>query len=221
MLLHFAIINPWPRISAIDNALRTEGRSMEDKPHWMQVLLLVLGELVFIVIAIPLYIFLVLPNHPVGSLPGIVPIAAPDTGFALTILYTLLALALPMALFFTLYRLFGDSQFSSQEMLDLARNYSMPDLGIVYIAAGISEEFLFRGALVEPCGVIISALLFTALHLAYWKKPLVLVYTFAIGLIWGFFYVLTESLLLCALVHAIYNFVVTGYIKYKVLPREA
>lgn len=30
-----------------------------------------LSELAFVVPAIPLYIFLVLPNHPEGTLPGI------------------------------------------------------------------------------------------------------------------------------------------------------
>ena len=68
---------------------------------------------------------------------------------------------------------------------------------------------------------VVAALLFTAMHFAYWKKPLVLVYTFVLGLVWGAFYSYTGSLVLCALVHAVYNLAVTAYIKYKVLPNEA
>ena len=68
---------------------------------------------------------------------------------------------------------------------------------------------------------VVAALLFTAMHFAYWKKPLVLVYTFVIGLVWGAFYAYVGSLVLCALVHAVYNLAVTAYIKYKVLPNEA
>ena len=193
---------------------------MEDKPRWVQVLILVLGELIFVVVAIPLYVFLVLPKHTEGSLPGIVPPIAPDVDPIITVLLTIAAFAIPLALFLTLHRLFGDTHFTSPETVQLAKDYSMLDLVLVFLAAGIGEEFLFRGALVEPCGVVVSALLFAAVHLAYWKKPLVLAYTFAIGLVWGAFYYFVGSLLLCALVHALYDFVVTYYFKVKVLPAE-
>ena len=194
---------------------------MEDKPHWMQVLILALSELIFVIIAIPLYMWLVLPNHPEGELPGIIPPVAPGTSPLVAVLLALMAFVVPLALFLTLYKFFGKTHFTSDEMLQLAGNYSLPELVVVYLAAGIGEEFLFRGVLVEPCGVVVAALLFTATHFAYWKKPLVLAYTFAIGLVWGAFYFYAGSLALCAFVHAVYNLVVTAYIKYKVLPSEA
>ena len=194
---------------------------MEDKPHWMQVLILALSELIFAVIAIPLYVFLVLPNHPEGELPGIVPPIAAGVSPLVAVLLACGVLALTLALCLTLYKFFGKTHFMSPETIQLAKDYSLGDLAVVYLAAGIGEEFLFRGALVEPCGVVVAALLFTAMHFAYWKKPLVLVYTFVIGLVWGAFYAYVGSLVLCALVHAVYNLAVTAYIKYKVLPNEA
>ena len=198
-----------------------ERRLVEEKPHWMQVLILALSELVFVVVAIPLYIWLVLPNHPEGELPGIVPPIAAGINPLVALGLAIAAFAVPLALFLTLYRFFGKTHFTSDEMLQLANDYSLADLAVVYLAAGIGEEFLFRGVFVEPCGVVVAALLFTATHFAYWKKPLVLAYTFAIGLVWGAFYFYVGSLALCALVHAAYNLVVTAYIKYKVLPNEA
>ncbi|MBQ9955927.1 MAG: CPBP family intramembrane metalloprotease [Eggerthellaceae bacterium] len=53
------------------------------------------------------------------------------------------------------------------------------------------EQGVFRSqlrehaALLEPCGIVISSLLFTLLHIAYWRKPLMLAYVFACGLVFG------------------------------------
>ena len=47
---------------------------MDNLSHNTKVLVMTLSELAFVVPAIPLYIFLVLPNHPEGTLPGILPL---------------------------------------------------------------------------------------------------------------------------------------------------
>jgi len=51
---------------------------MNEQPHWMQVLVMSLGELAFVIPGIPLYMLLVLPNHPAGALPGLVPAIGVD-----------------------------------------------------------------------------------------------------------------------------------------------
>jgi hypothetical protein len=103
------------------------------------------------------------------------------------------------------------------DMIAMADEFSLRDFIPIYLAAGIGEEALFRAALLEPCGLIVSSLLFTALHIAYWKKPLMLVYVFATGLLFGVLYAFTESLLLCALVHAAFNTLLTLLLKHRVI----
>ena len=90
----------------------------------------------------------------------------------------------------------------------------------IYIAAGIGEEFLFRVALVEPLGLVLSSLLFTAIHIAYWSKPLILLYVFVFGMICGALYLYTGSFLLCATAHAVYNFTLSCLMKFGIIKLE-
>ena len=89
----------------------------------------------------------------------------------------------------------------------------MFDLIPVYAAAGFAEEFLFRVVCVDLCGLVISAILFTAAHFSYWKHPLLLADIFAIALLFGGLYLFTQSLLLCALLHFAYNMAITHLVK--------
>ncbi|MDB5118267.1 MAG: family intrarane metalloprotease [Mucilaginibacter sp.] len=64
------------------------------------------------------------------------------------------------------------------------------------ITAGITEELIFRGYMLSRLSllfkqkylpIVISAMLFAVVHLAY-KNPIQLVYTFLLGLLYGAFY---------------------------------
>jgi len=100
----------------------------------------------------------------------------------------------------------------------LVDEFSVLDFIPIYIAAGIGEEFLFRVALVEPLGIVVPALLFAAIHIAYWRKPLILVYVFVFGLLMGALYLYTESFWLCAAAHALYNFLLSCFMKWGIIP---
>lgn len=189
---------------------------MDNLSHNTKVLVMTLSELAFVVPAIPLYIFLVLPNHPEGTLPGILPLIG-GAGVGPSVIAALGIFVITGIMACSFYKLFGNTHFSSPEMIAMADEFSLRDFIPIYLAAGIGEEALFRAALLEPCGLIVSSLLFTALHIAYWKKPLMLVYVFATGLLFGVLYTFTESLLLCALVHAAFNTLLTLLLKHRVI----
>ena len=188
------------------------------QPHWLQVLVMVAGELAFLLIGIPLYVFLVLPHHPEGALPGLVPVVAEHADPALAVLAAIGAVVAGLATVFALYKIAGLDRFVVDEIRILVEEFTVLDFVPIYIAAGIGEEFLFRVALVEPLGIVIPALLFTAIHIAYWKKPLILAYVFVFGLLMGALYVYTESFLLCAAAHAVYNFLLSCLMKWGIIP---
>ena len=193
---------------------------MDDKPHWMQVLIMTVSELAFLLLGIPLYIFLVLPNHPEGALPGLVPVIAEGVNPALAVLATIGTILAGLGTVLLLVRLFGRERLLVDEVRILVNSYTVVDFIPIYITAGIGEEFLFRVALVEPFGLVLSSLLFTAIHIAYWRKPLILLYVFVFGLICGTLYLYTGSFLLCATAHAIYNFTLSCLMKFGVIKLE-
>ena len=191
---------------------------MDEQPHWMQVLIMVAGELAFLIIGIPLYTLLVLPNHPEGALPGLSPVTAEGVDPGTAVLATIATVVAGLATVYGLYRIGGLERFMVDEIRVLVDEFSVLDFIPIYLAAGIGEEFLFRVALVEPLGIAVSALLFTAVHIAYWRKPLILAYVFVFGLLMGALYTFTGSFLLCAAAHAVYNFVLSCLMKRGIIP---
>ena len=177
--------------------------------HRKRVLYLTLGELAFAVVALPLYIFLVLPKHEGEGLVGILPAIPPDVNPVLAIVAAIGVLAASIAVLLVMVRRFGSVQFVTGEMLDLIREFSLLDLVPIYLAAGFSEEYLFRVVGIDLCGLLLASILFVAVHIAYWKKPLLLVEVFIMALLMGVLYLFTRSLLLCALAHFAYNMIVS------------
>ena len=192
---------------------------MDNQPHWVQVLILAAGELAFALVALPLYVLFVLPAHP-GGYPGFVPVIAPGADPVLAVVAALGVLAIALAAAIGLPRALGPGVFETEEMNTLIDNFSVLDYVPVFVAAGFAEEFLFRVVLLDMFGLIISSLAFAAIHLAYWKRPLLLADVFALALLLGALYLFTESLLLCATIHAIYNMAVSVFMKNGIIPRS-
>lgn len=77
------------------------------------------------------------------------------------------------------------------------------------VAAPILEEILFRGLIFESCaehwgrgvGLVVSALLFGVIHIV----PVQVVNAFVVGLILGYVYLRTRSLLSVIIIHAVNN----------------
>lgn len=190
----------------------------QTRPHWVNTLILAGGELALALVALPFYVFLVLPKYPQGALPGFVPVMSPDANPVLAVLATIAVVAVCIGIVAGMSKAFGADKFQIDELDILLRENSTLDLVIIYIAAGFAEEFLFRVTLMDLCGIVLSTILFTAMHAAYWRKPLMLVYVFLVGLVMGLLYLYTGSLLLCAIAHAVYNLLVSLMMKAGILP---
>ncbi len=92
----------------------------------------------------------------------------------------------------------------------LEKRLSMPVIIFFSICAGVGEEALFRGGLQTlmgdyvslPLAVIFASLIFALIHFA---KPLIAVIIFAIGALFGVFYIWSGSLLAVMIGHALYD----------------
>ena len=192
--------------------------SKASMPHWLEVFVLVAGELVFALVALPFYHFFVLPRYPQGALPGFVPPLAEGVNPAMAFLAAGAVCAVGIGLVLLLVKSFGPDHFKIPELDELLKKTNYAELALIYVAAGIGEEMLFRVVIQDLWGLLPATLLFTVFHAAYWKKPVMLADVFVVGLLLGLLYGYTQSFWLCAAVHAVYNYAVTILYKVNIIP---
>lgn len=180
------------------------------------ILLQVFGELAFALVALPIYVLMVLPNATEGSLPGFVPVCNTEFGLINSLILSLGVLVISLFAIKLAIRYVSPEKLIVDEVKDLAKNFTLLELAPVYLAAGIGEELLFRVVCIDLFGLLIASALFALVHVAYWKKPLMLLAVFVLALLLGGLYVLTESFLMCALVHFAYNLLVTKEVRAQV-----
>ncbi|AKO92494.1 CPBP family intramembrane glutamic endopeptidase [Priestia filamentosa] len=96
----------------------------------------------------------------------------------------------------------------------------------LFLFGSLFEELLFRGIVqnllllyIEKSwvGIFITSLLFLALHVQYFKKPLMLFNILLPSLAFGWVYVKTSNILVPIIVHFLLNFVITILFKYRIL----
>ncbi len=90
----------------------------------------------------------------------------------------------------------------------LAKSLSPLGAILVSIAAGVGEEFFFRGFLLPYVGLVISSLAFAILHFMFEVKRFIVlcvIYTF-IGLLFGVIYQQSESIWTVVIFHSVYDF---------------
>lgn len=100
-------------------------------------------------------------------------------------------------------------------LVPLGRDLAIADIAVLALLSGISEELFFRGVCLPVMGLGLSSLLFGLLHgvsLSYacWAT--------GIGLILGVSYLTTHNLVVPAAIHATYNFIALGYLRYRYRP---
>lgn len=109
-------------------------------------------------------------------------------------------------------------QPSSANNTSLLVQYNMLIAGVfVILIAPVLEEILFRGILVDKAGVVLSSMLFSAIHIGSGDLYSIIypaIITFIIGSALGTAYKKTKSLLLVILAHSIYNIFIL-FIFYK------
>ncbi|MGQ3377777.1 lysostaphin resistance A-like protein [Priestia endophytica] len=95
-----------------------------------------------------------------------------------------------------------------------------------FLFGSLFEELLFRGIVqnllllyIEESwvGIFITSLLFLALHVQYFKKPLMLFNILLPSLAFGWVYVKTSNILAPIIAHFFLNFVITILFKYRIL----
>ena len=180
-------------------------------------LILLGGELIFFVVALPFYILFVLPRFPQNTLYAFVPPIAESAHPVLAILAGLATCAAGVGLVLLLLKVFGFEHFRFPEIEELIDTTSNSELALLYLAAGIGEEMLFRVVLQTLFGILPAAILFAATHIAYWKKPIVMLDVFVLALMLGALFAYTQSFWLCAAVHAVYNYTVTILYKKRIV----
>ena len=95
----------------------------------------------------------------------------------------------------------------------LADMYSLKFMVGYFLINAFMEEVLFRGALQCSIGLLPAAIIFTLVHVSYYKKPLMLAEVFVLGLFIGFLFEMTQSLWITTICHAAYNWILMWLIK--------
>jgi len=126
------------------------------------------------------------------------------------IFLSLILFCLNLFFYFIIYRFsFGLMiNFIEGVVEPLASSLSISSAILVSVAAGIGEEFFFRGLLIPISGLVVSSICFALLHfISELRRFYVLcfIYTF-IGMFFGLVYIETNSIWVVVMFHAIYDF---------------
>ena len=153
------------------------------------------------------YFFVVRPNDAwVGLWPVV-----PSTG---TWLWLIPGLIVPLVILFVFLKLIPSMDYIYDENVRvLADIYSLQFMVGYFLVNAFMEELLFRGVLQCTMGLFPAAIIFTAVHVSYYKKPLMMVEVFVLGLFIGFLFEMTQSLWLTTICHAVYNWILMWLIK--------
>jgi membrane protease YdiL (CAAX protease family) len=108
------------------------------------------------------------------------------------------------------------TSFIEDMIVPLVSRLGVGSAFLVSLAAGVGEEFFFRGLLQPLIGLIPASILFSMAHFLfeiprYW--PLVILYFF-IGILFGLIYELFNSLWAPVIFHVLYDFLAILYFRY-------
>lgn len=87
---------------------------------------------------------------------------------------------------------------------------------VISLAAGIGEEFFFRGLLQPHIGIVFSSALFALAHFAFEIRRFykLLILYFFVGVLFGLIYELFDSLWVPIIFHVMYDFLAILYFRY-------
>ena len=162
---------------------------------------------VFLAVAFVLYFFLVV--RPNNAWIGLWPVIQDTVAW----LWLIPGLTVPLLIAFVFFRLLPMEYLYDENVRILADIYSLPFMAGFFFLNAFMEELLFRGALQCSIGLLPAAILFTLVHVSYYKKPLMLVEVFVLGLFIGWLFMMTQSLWLTTIAHTFYNWMLMWLIK--------
>jgi len=92
------------------------------------------------------------------------------------------------------------------------KNLSFTEIVALGCAAGIGEEFLFRGALQPMMGIFLSSLIFALLHWVSWVYAF---FSFLMSLYLAWVYQKTGNLFVPVFIHAVYDIIIFLVYRYQ------
>lgn len=143
---------------------------------------------------------------------GLIAIYPPGLGL-LNWLWLVVAYIAMVVVFWALIKIKSPEYFYDEAVDYLMKNLSMPQLVGVFLLGGLSEELIFRGVIQLWVGLIPSSIIFVLIHFRYLKKPWMALETLALSLILGSLYIITESIWICSIAHALINLTTAWIIK--------
>ena len=90
-------------------------------------------------------------------------------------------------------------------------NTGLPDLVLISLMAGFSEEMLFRGVIQTEFGIFIASIVFGLMHAI---SAAYVIVTIVMGIYIGAFYYYSGSLLVPVQIHFIYDLAALMYLRY-------
>ena len=163
---------------------------------------------VLFVVAFVLYYFLAVRSH--NAWIGLWPVVKSNAVW----LWMIPGLTVPILIFFVFMKLVPSMDYLYDENVrTLADLYSLQFMVGYFLINAFMEEVLFRGALQCSVGLLPTAVIFTLVHVSYYKKPLMLVEVFVLGLFFGLLFEMTQSLWITTVCHAFYNWILMWLIK--------
>jgi membrane protease YdiL (CAAX protease family) len=108
------------------------------------------------------------------------------------------------------------TDFIDDMIVPLVSRLGLGDALVISLAAGIGEEFFFRGLLQPYLGIVLTSILFSLAHFAFELKrfyKLAILYFF-IGILFGVVYELFQSLWVPLIFHVLYDFLAIIYFRF-------
>lgn len=171
----------------------------------------IISTFVFIIASFILYLF-----FTVKANSSFVGFHSLDFNLEFFVLFCVSLIA-PILIALLFFMIFPKKSLYFKPIKDIAFKNSLSFLFVFFLANAIAEELLFRGVLQENFGLLLASITFVLVHIAYYKKPILLLQVFLQGLFLGFLYEFSKSLILCILSHTFFNFFIVFIIKRKIL----
>lgn len=116
----------------------------------------------------------------------------------------------------------GLAQFLPAEWQDdgeisrkIFKGLSIPSVLLLCFYVGLSEEWLFRGAIQPLLGNGWTSLLFAVIHLRYLRKPMLLASVYGTSWLLGWLFAYSQGLLAPVIAHAFLDFFLALYIRWN------
>lgn len=171
---------------------------------WVLIVVPVLGLLI---IAGLIYWFIVVRKE--GQFTGLLMSEISGMDFLLMAGAILLSLAILMVF----VKILPMEKLYDENVRLLADSYGLGFLAAYFIPNAFAEEIIFRGAVQSLIGLVPAAIVFTLIHVSYYKKPLMLVEAFLQALVLGGLMYITGSLWITTIAHAAFNWIQMWCIK--------